>query len=86
MKIVNRNVCYSIIVYDSVPVGAGHSRRLVTSDGKMLYRIFSVALKKMENCNCDLSCYICLRSYENQKIHDELDRNLAAKFLRELTG
>lgn len=86
MKIVNRKVCYSIIVYDSVPGGAGHSRRLVTSDGKMLYRILNVALKKMENCNCDPSCYNCLRSYENQKIHDELDRKLAAKFLRELTG
>jgi ATP-dependent helicase YprA (DUF1998 family) len=52
----------------------------------MLYRILSVAWKKMENCNCDPSCYNCLRSYENQKIHDELDRKLAAKFLRELTG
>lgn len=86
LKVVNDKVSYSIIIYDSVPGGAGHSRRLVTSDGKMLYRIINVALRKMGNCNCEPSCYNCLRSYENQKIHDELDRKSAAKFLSELIG
>lgn len=86
LKIINRKACYSIIIYDSVPGGAGHSRRLVTADGKMLYRIVSVALRNMESCKCEPSCYNCLRSYENQKIHDELDRKLAAKFLNELIG
>lgn len=86
LKVVNRKSCYSIIIYDAVPGGAGHSRRLVTADGKMLYRIVSVALRNMESCKCEPSCYNCLRSYENQKIHDELDRKLAAKFLNELIG
>ncbi len=75
-----------LIIYDAVPGGAGHSRRLVTSDGKMLNGIMKVALKKMEECNCNPSCYNCLRSYENQKIHDLLDRKLAAEFLRQLMG
>ena len=35
----------------------------------------------MTNCSCNPSCYNCLRSYENQKIHDQLDRNLAIKFI-----
>jgi ATP-dependent helicase YprA (DUF1998 family) len=52
----------------------------------MLYRIINVALRKMESCNCEPSCYNCLRSYENQKTHDELDRKFAAKFLSELIG
>ncbi len=86
LKVVNCKKNYSIIIYDAVPGGAGHSRRLVTYDGKMLYRIMQNALAKMENCNCEPSCYNCLRSYENQKIHDKLDRKLAINFLSNLTG
>lgn len=86
LKLVNNKPSYSIIIYDSVPGGAGHSRRLVTPDGKMLYKIIIVALKNMEKCDCDPSCYNCLRSYENQKIHDQLDRNLAVKFLSQFVG
>lgn len=86
LKVVNDRKNYAIIIYDSVPGGAGHSRRLVTADGKMLYRIIEVALRKIENCNCDPSCYNCLRSYENQKIHEYLDRRLAKDFLCSLIG
>lgn len=86
LKILNGKLEYSIIIYDAVPGGAGHSRRLVTQDGMMLYRIIKVALKNMEGCTCEPSCYNCLRSYENQKIHDDLDRKLAAKFLSNLIG
>ena len=85
-KMINGRLQYSVIIYDAVPGGAGHSRRLVTKDGKMLYSIFMSALENMETCNCDPSCYNCLRSYENQKIHDQLDRKLAANFLRQFKG
>lgn len=40
----------------------------------------------MNSCHCEPSCYNCLRSYDNQKIHDDLDRKLAAKFLHQLIG
>ncbi len=86
LKMINNKKNYSIIIYDSVPGGAGHARGLVTSDGKMLKRIIEAALRKMQNCNCDPSCYNCLRSYENQKIHEELDRKLAINFLSSLIG
>lgn len=86
LKVVDHKPNYSIIIYDAVPGGAGHSRRLVTEDGQMLYRIINVALHNMNECHCDPSCYNCLRSYENQKIHDDLDRHLAAKFLSQLIG
>lgn len=85
-RIVNNTLDYSIIIYDSVPGGAGHSRRLVTQDGKALYNIFMSALRSMKNCDCDPSCYKCLRSYENQKIHDILDRNLVIRFLNQFEG
>lgn len=85
-QLVGNYLQYSIIVYDAVPGGAGHSRRLVTKDGRMLYKIFMSALYNMKTCNCDPSCYNCLRSYENQKIHDQLDRHLAEKFLEQFVG
>lgn len=40
----------------------------------------------VSTCNCDPSCYNCLRSYENQKIHDQLDRHLAENFLEQFVG
>lgn len=85
-KVINHIINYSIIIYDDVPGGAGHSRRLVTNDGKMLQEIMRVALNNMKLCECDPSCYNCLRSYDNQKIHEDLDRKLAANFLARLIG
>ncbi len=85
-KSIDHKSSLSIIIYDAVPGGAGHSRRLVTSDGMMLYNIIKSAIRNMENCQCDPSCYNCLRSYENQKIHENLDRKLAANFLNQFIG
>ena len=85
-KLVSGILDLSIVIYDSVPGGAGHSRRLVTKDGKMLHSIFMSALRSMSECNCEPSCYNCLRSYENQKIHDLLDRKLAIEFLQQFVG
>lgn len=85
-KLLGNELSYSIIIYDSVPGGAGHSRRLVTSNGKMLYQIFMAALKRVATCKCTPSCYSCLRSYDNQKIHDNLDRKKAEKFLQQFMG
>ena len=85
-KLVSGILDLSIVIYDSVPGGAGHSRRLVTKDGKMLHSIFMSALRSMSECNCAPSCYNCLRSYENQKIHDLLDRKLAIEFLQQFVG
>lgn len=76
----------SIIFYDAVPGGAGHSRRLVTEDGEILHQVFKGAYKRVSECNCEPSCYNCLRSYSNQKLHDRLDRRLAAEFLNDYLG
>ncbi len=40
----------------------------------------------MKTCDCGKSCYNCLRSYDSQKIHDDLDRELAEKFLSKFVG
>ena len=83
-KVVDKKREHKIIIYDSVPGGAGHSRRLVTDDGDVFKRVIYGAYKAMSECKCTPSCYKCLRSYENQKIHDKLDHEKAAEFLKQL--
>ena len=74
---------HKIIFYDSVPGGAGHSRRLVTEDGIVLKTVIKRAIKLLDTCQCDPSCYRCLRNYENQKIHEVLNRKKALDFLKQ---
>lgn len=75
---------HKIIIYDAVPGGAGHSRRLVTEDGEVLKAVIKRALTLLNSCECSPSCYRCLRNYENQKIHEILDREKALNFLMQL--
>ena len=66
---------FSVVLYDAVAGGAGHVRRIVTADGQALQRVLAKAISVVDNCDCDSSCYRCLRNYYNQKIHDNLNRN-----------
>lgn len=74
---------HQIIIYDAVPGGAGHSRRLITKDGDVLRDVIKNAVKSLSSCQCEPSCYRCLRSYENQKIHEILNRDKALQFLKQ---
>ena len=83
-KINSGKLEHKIIIYDAVPGGAGHSRRLVTEDGEVLKAVIKRAINLLETCECSPSCYRCLRNYENQKIHEILDRENALNFLKQL--
>jgi len=83
-KINSGKLEHKIIIYDAVPGGAGHSRRLVTEDGQVLKAVIKRAINLLNTCECSPSCYRCLRSYENQKIHEILDREKALNFLMQL--
>lgn len=69
-----------IYMYDSLSGGAGFSRQ-AGSRGKQLFR---KTLDKLENCseNCDASCYSCLRSFRNRRVHPRLDRFVGSSLLR----
>ncbi len=82
-KRTNGKMEHKIIIYDAVPGGAGHSRRLVTEDGGVLKAVIERAIKLLFTCECSPSCYRCLRNYENQKIHEILDREKALNFLKQ---
>ena len=86
LKNCSGKLLYSIILYDAVAGGAGHVRRLVTDDGKAFSRVLHSAYKVVADCDCEPSCYRCLRNYYNQRIHDLLDRNAAKAFLSHWLG
>lgn len=76
-----------IVLFDDVPGGAGHVRRMAAQDS--LLEILKAAREQVERCNCggdegDASCYGCLRNYRNQFCHDELRRGLVMRFLRQI--
>lgn len=83
-KYINGQLSHKVIIYDAVPGGAGHSRRLVTQDGDVLRQVIVKAIQILSSCDCEPSCYKCLRNYENQKIHEILDRKKAWDFLVQL--
>lgn len=73
---------WSLVLYDTVPGGAGHA--LLAQQN--LPDILAAALRRVSHCDCgpETSCYGCLRSYGNQRHHDELSRGKAAQVLRSL--
>lgn len=74
----------AFVIFDTVPGGAGHARRLHDA----LPDLFRAALGVVATCECgeETSCYTCLRSYSNQLFHDELSRGAARDVLEEVLG
>lgn len=69
----------SIVLYDNVPGGAGHVQRIRAE----MRQVVAAALEIMD-CDCETSCYRCLREYGNQLEHHLLDRGRITDFLRAL--
>ena len=65
-----------IILYDTSPGGAGYTRQL----GDEIRDVMMKAQSRLECCDCQDSCYGCLRTYHNQLVHNRLNRK------RVLTG
>lgn len=68
---------YCLILYDTVAGGAGHVKRL--KNNPELYEVLKAALTKVSQdcCSEDVSCYNCLRTYNNQRLHKHIKRGLA---------
>ena len=74
----------ALILFDDVPGGAGHVRRLAREDS--FKSVLRASLDRLQRCECggiegEASCYGCLRHYRNQFCHDELNRGMAIEFL-----
>lgn len=71
---------YAAFLTDAVPGGAGHVARVHEHFPLVLHK----ALERVDTCSCEetTSCYQCLRTYSNQRMHAKLSRGAAAAFLR----
>lgn len=73
----------SLIIYDTVPGGAGHVKKIQENMNDVLLN----ATKKVSGkCGCgeETSCYGCLRNYDNQIYHEVMSRGKALHYLEEL--
>lgn len=75
----------ALVLFDSVPGGAGHVKRLVHEE-KMLIKVLKKTLDNLSKCQCggkdgQSSCYGCLKNYYNQYCHPNLKRGPVIQFL-----
>jgi len=75
-----RGLGAEIYLYDTLPGGAGLARQAADR----IEEILDSALNLLEGCDCDTSCYQCLRGFRNKYDHDRLDRLLGAGLLRHI--
>ena len=78
------NDTIDILIFDNVPGGAGHSKRLLDRDE--LIMALRMAYKKVNQDCCDenTSCYNCLRNYYNQQYHKYLRRRDAKDIIEQI--
>jgi hypothetical protein len=69
-----------VYLYDTLSGGAGFARLA----GERAEEVFRRALEDLVDCDCDVSCYKCLRSFKNKFEHGRLDRHVGADLLRYL--
>jgi ATP-dependent helicase YprA (DUF1998 family) len=73
-----------LALIDAVPAGAGFAKLIAENIGT----VFEAAYTRVSRCECglDSSCYQCLRSFKNQREHENLQRGLALDPLRLILG
>ncbi len=77
----------ALVLFDDVPSGAGHVKRMATQENLDL--VFKRTWELASRCSrggevADTSCYGCLRNYTNQYCHDKLKRGYVIDFVRML--
>lgn len=72
-----------LVLMDTVPGGAGYANLIAENMESVLRRSLEIAA----NCECgpETSCSSCLRTYSNQKWHNQLSRGAAEVYLERLT-
>lgn len=72
----------SLILYDDVPGGAGHVKRILS---ELKETILSARERVSHDCcGPETSCTECLRNHRNQVFHESIQRGLAKSFLEEI--
>lgn len=87
----NNEIHTVFVLYDTVPGGAGHVSRIASGGNETVVGILKEAYRIVSECSCggdngDGACYSCLCNYENQRVHERLNRGLAKKYIEEILG
>ena len=77
----------AIILFDDVPGGAGHVRRM--AEPESIIKLIQATIDRLRQCECggdegNASCYGCLRHYRNQYCHEQLNRGMVIEFLKKM--
>jgi DEAD/DEAH box helicase domain-containing protein len=77
-----------LVLYDSVPGGTGYLRQLMR-EGKPVFEILELAIKKLESCECNSDyekdgCYQCIFAYKNNFDRPKISRNKAREIINEI--
>lgn len=76
------NSC-SVLIYDPIPGGSGLIEQ-ITNHWVAICEKGITFVASCQNCPEDEACYGCLKSYRNQRYHDELSRAVACQMLETL--
>lgn len=72
----------TFVLFDTVPGGAGHVKRLLNENE--FIKALGVSLEIVSRKCCDTACYKCLKNYYNQAYHNFLDKKLALNTIKRL--
>ena len=72
----------TFVLFDTVPGGAGHVKRLLNEIE--FKRALDISLEIVKRSCCDSACYKCLKNYYNQAFHNHLDKKLSIKAIEKL--
>jgi ATP-dependent helicase YprA (DUF1998 family) len=78
------NFSQEIVLFDNVPGGAGHVRRIADNLESVLRNALTVA--QCAECEEETSCANCLRNYDNQIYWEEMRRGPVARFLEAIVA
>jgi len=73
-----------IIIYDAVPGGAGHVKRLIDKEGFKKALVSAYSKVSSDCCDENTSCSNCLQNYYNQTYHSKLNRKMAKEGILEM--
>jgi ATP-dependent helicase YprA (DUF1998 family) len=71
-----------LALVDAVPAGAGYAKLIAQN----MDTVFEAAFERLDRCECgpETSCYKCLRSYRNQRSHEDLHRGATLDVMKHI--
>ncbi len=74
------NQVAQVFLYDLLPGGAGYTLQVK----EQLRLVLEETERLLADCNCETSCYRCIRHFGNNFFHHQLERKLALDLVRNL--